>query len=55
MNAAEQIALTAAIAARDALRKAIEDYRAADFGSHVSLPLMKALREVEWSIEEVQS
>lgn len=55
MSAAEQIALQSALAARDAVAKAIADYRNADFGSHVTLPLESALREIEHSIAEVRS
>lgn len=50
----EQTAVASAIAARDAVRKAIADYCAAGFGSHVTGPLSDALVEIDYSISEVR-
>lgn len=55
MTAAENEAIDRVRAARDALALAIEAYKAAGFGSHVTSMLLSAALEVNHSICEVQS
>jgi len=53
MEQTEQAAITAAECARDAAVVAIDAYRAAGFGSHVTQPLCHALDLIRHSINEV--
>jgi hypothetical protein len=55
MSDTEKAAIQAAFAAYEAIRKAIDAYEAAGFGSVVTDPLHGALSDVSYSIKEATS